>query len=193
MAFFLALPAAQAHAASSCPVEPVSVTPVELTRMDSYIRNTQSWGPSGFVTTSLSERSGKRVTTTYLTQHPLLPGSLSRDGMRIDLSYDSPLEDIPRLKTIKRWRSGYTASMDGEVLERGTFELRYKHSTSIYVGACRYIVWVVQQQMSPEGRPGDIFEQHFSPELSTIIGTMKKSAEGKRLSGVFFDQIRVVE
>ena len=82
--------------------------------------------------------------------------------------------------------------MGEQILETGTFELRYKHSSSIYVGACRYKVWVVQQQMSPQGTPGPIFEQHFSPDLATIIGTMKKSADGERISGVFFDKIEAV-
>lgn len=192
LALAIALPAAPALASSSCPNEPVSVTPVQLTRMKGFMENTMSWTPRGFVTTSQAERAGKRVTTTYMTQHPLVPGSLTRDGKRIELVYDRSFEDIPKLKSLKRWSASYTATMGEQILETGTFELRYKHSSSIYVGACRYKVWVVQQQMSPQGTPGPIFEQHFSPDLATIIGTMKKSAEGERISGVFFDKIEAV-
>ncbi len=162
-----------------------------LTRNDPFFEVTNKVISDGTVIEErVMQKDGatQKVTTTYWNGVIAIDRKSPSSRIQVKMSKDAKTLDLE--VAAKNYTFPVSTLVNGNEVDRGSFEIETIRQTTLIIGNCRYPVMVVRISTSRNNGAATNVEALLSLEAGMLLGNVVMTPNWQAKRGVFFDQIR---
>ncbi|MBU2994439.1 hypothetical protein Q4555_06295 [Octadecabacter sp. 1_MG-2023] len=142
--------------------------------------------PRGLAITSVRQFSGQNIRIELFFEHPL---ALPHSGSGARTEYETSLDELDNLATLRTWSSEVTVFEGAEEIGRITQTLDLTALGSATLSGCEYTIWRIDESISDEDGQTRFGQKVYAPDLGLMIAEYGLNENGNRIGGLSFDQI----
>ncbi len=161
-----------------------------LTRNDPHMQVINTIKNDGTVIEQrLTKKGGavQKVTTTYW--NGVVPVSRKSDASRIEIKIDADAKRADLMTPGQNYHYPMAILVNGNEVDRGSFEIRTIQKTNVRIGGCLYPIMVVRTSIIRENGTPINEEALLSTEAGMLMGNVAMTRDWNARSAVLFDTI----